>query len=322
MTTNDNGGHEIPLTPPPAGPPANAAAPDGAAAGAPRPAPESEPRPDPAPVPGPTSRPASGAGRPIGIVLAVVGGIALVGSGTTAAFAAGSQLSQHDSVITADADGITGLDLEIGASSVTVEFGDVDRAELRVDSARGGSWTLERDEDELLVRSPNRTFGWWFGGWFDDDDETVVLTLPEELQGTGLDADLNLGAGSLDVSGEFGEVDVVVGAGALSLDGSATAVDAEINAGRADIELADVREADLTVAAGRLVAELTGSVPDVISFDVMAGSLELTVPDAVYDVTQEVSAGEFDNRVETSTTASSTVDATVSAGTAILRPGD
>lgn len=313
MSTNDNGGHEIPLTPPPSnqGAPVNPAP---TAASAPSAGGTAQP-------PTGSARPASGPGRPIGIVLAVIGGVALLGSGTTAAFAAGSQLSRSDSVSTTDVTGIQSLEMEVGASDVSVQFGDVDEAELRVDGGSGATWTLERDDDELIVHSPNRTFGWWFGGWF-GDDERVVLTLPESLQRVGLDLDLDLGAGSLEASGEFGEVDLHVGAGALTLEGSATSVDADISAGRAEIELADVSEADLGIAAGRLTAEFTGTTPDTITFEVSAGSLELTVPDDVYNVTQEVSAGSFDNRVETSTTASSTIDAKVSAGSATLRAGD
>ncbi|MFB7249544.1 hypothetical protein [Microbacterium sp. NPDC056234] len=313
MTTNSNGGHEIPLTPPPSTPdtPVNAAP---ATASVP-------PAGGPVPPPAGPARPASGAGRPIGIVLAVIGGVALLGSGATAAFAAGDQLTPSDSFATTDAAGIQALDMEVGASDVIVEFGDVDEAELRVEGGSGGAWTIERDEDELIVRSPNRTFGWWFGGWW-GDDEHVVLTLPENLQSAGLDLDLDLGAGSLEASGDFGEVDLHVGAGALTIEGSATSVDADISAGRAEIELADVREADFGISAGRLTAELTGTTPNAITFEVSAGSLQLTVPDDVYNVTQEVSAGSFDNRVETSTSASSTIDAKVSAGSATVRSGD
>lgn len=311
MSTDSNGGHDVPLTPPPANPSADAATPAGPVpdAGASAPVVET--------APGRPSKPM----RPIGIVLAVIGGVALAGTGATAAFAGVSQLASSDYVETADVSGIQSLDLEVGASDVTVEFGDVDDAELRVDGSRVGSWTLERDADELVVHSPNRGFGWWFGSWF-GGEEHVVLTLPESLRTAELDADIDLSAGSLDVSGDFGELDVVIGAGALFLEGSADTVDAEINAGRADIELADVSAADFTVAAGRLVAELTGSAPDEIVFDVSAGSLELTVPDTTYDVVDEVSAGSFENDVEISSSASRTIHATVSAGSAQLRAGD
>lgn len=265
-------------------------------------------------------------GKSIAIITAVIGGVALLGAGITAAVVVGNELSSQGSdgsqeVQAVGVNGIDSIDLEVGASGVRVEFADVDQAELNVQGARGGSWTLERDEEELVVRSPDGRFGWWFGGWF-DDDSSAVLTLPEELRSAGLDADFTIDAGSLDIEGDFGEVDIQVGAGAMFIEGSATSVDADVSAGRAEIELADVREADFTISAGRLTGELTGSAPSEMTIDVSAGSLELTVPDVEYDVRQEVSAGSFDNRVSTSTNARNTVFVEVSAGSATLRAGD
>ncbi len=128
-------------------------------------------------------------------------------------------------------DGLESLTVDIAASDVTARFGDVDEATLEVTGGRSGSWTLERDGDELVVRSPDRGFGWWFGdNWF-KGDETVVLTLPESLDGAGLDADFSLSAGSLGIEGMYGEVDIEMGAGGLNMDGSATSIDAAISAG-------------------------------------------------------------------------------------------
>lgn len=308
---NPQGGHDAPLTPPPAasvpsvpsGPSAPVATADGSGST-------------------PTS---TGSGAKAGAVaIAVFGGIALLGTGGTAAFAATSELTRSDTVQTAGVDGIDGLSLEIGASDVTVEFGDVDEATLEITGGRDNDWRLERDEDELVVRSPDRGFGWWFGGAFGDGwfgGETVVLTLPERLNDGRLDADVSLGAGSLDVDGAFDSLDVEVGAGALSVTGSASSVDAEINAGRADLELDGVQEADLTISAGRLEAAFTGSAPSEIVLDVSAGSLLLTLPDEQYDVQQDVSAGSLDNNLETSSSSRNTISVNLSAGSAVLRPG-
>lgn len=307
MSTDNTGGHEVPMTPPTPSVPTESgqtwtAAPAG---------------------PGAAGGPGQGApaqsGRAIGIVLAVIGGVAIAVSGTTAALAAVGQLSQTNSSTEQSVDGVTGLDLEIGASDVTVVFGDVVRAELEVEGGRSGSWSLQRDGDELVVNSPDRGFGWWFGGWW-GDEERVVLTLPQTLQ--GIDADIDLSAGSLDITGEFGELDILVGAGALTVEGSADSVEAEINAGRAELDMTAVREADLTVSAGRLTAEFANTAPDAITLDVSAGSLELTLPDEVYDVRQEVSAGTLDNRLQTSTDSRHTISVTLSAGSATLLPTD
>lgn len=306
---NNQGGHEVPLSPPPA-----------ASAGAPAPdssGPATPVRGNPAP-----ETPRGSGARAGAIAIAVFGGVALLATGGTAAVAAVNDMSAAvDSQQQLDASGITSIDLDLGGVDMQVEFADVEEAQLEVSGGSGDRWTLTRDEDELVVRSPETNFGWWFGGWF-DDGQSVLLTLPEELRGTGLDADISLGAGSLDVEGDFEDVDVEMGAGALFIAGSAEAIDLDLGAGRAELELADVSEADFTISAGRLVAELTGTAPREVQFDVSAGSLELTLPDEQYDVRQEVSAGSLDNGLQTSPNARNTIVASVSAGSADLRAGD
>lgn len=292
MSTNDMGGHD--LTPPPS------------------------PTPTPPATPAPRSDRAGV--RPITVVLSVIGGVALASAGVTAAFAAGNQLARVDSFDTADVSGIRSVDVDISASDVTVEFGDVDEAQLQVEGGRGGSWTLERDDDELLLHSPS-PFGLWFGDWFASEGR-VVLTLPESLGEAGLDFDLDLSAGSLTVTGDFGDVEAAVGAGELWVEGTADSVDADVSAGRAEIRLENVAEADFVVSAGHLSAELTGSAPDEVTIDVSAGSLQLWVPDETYDVVEDVSAGSFVNEVQTSSSSPRTISATVSAGSAEVRPGN
>ena len=250
----------------------------------------------------------------------MIGGVALLGSGATAAVAASGDLVRTDSVQSVDVAGITGLDLDVSASDVRVQFGDVDEAVLAITSGRGRNWTLERDGDELVVRSPESRFGWWFGNWW-GDDETVVLTLPEELQDAGLDASLTLNAGSLDVAGSFAELDVEVAAGDLTVDGSAEALDAQLSAGGADIVLDGVKTADLGVSAGDLAVELTGAAPVETTIDVSAGELDLTVPEGEYRVTDSVSAGSLENGLDESSDARRTIDVSISAGSVTLRPG-
>lgn len=266
-----------------------------------------------------TPPPARNAGQPwITITLAVFGGLALAGTGATAAVAAAADLDRTDVLRTIDVTGVESLDLDASASDVRVEFGDVDEAELTVKGGRGGAWVLERDDDELLVRSPDSTFGWWFGRWF-DDDRTAVLTLPNELE--GLDASFHLNAGGLDVTGAYGELDVELGAGELNVDCSARSLDADVSAGGADLLLDGVDEAELTVAAGDLSVELTGTAPRSVTIDANAGSADLTVPDGDYRVIQNVSAGDLDNRLEQSSDSRNSIEVTLSAGTVTLRPG-
>lgn len=308
---NNQGGHDIPLSPPPAAS-SGAAAPDASVPSSPVPG---------NPAPGPQTPRGSGA-RAGAIALAVFGGVALLATGGTAAVAAVNDVSTSvDSQQQIDASGITGIDLDLGGVDMRVEFGDVEDAQFDVSGSGNNRWTLTRDGDELVVNSPEMKFGWWFGDWF-NDEQSVLLTLPDELRGAGLDADISLGAGSLDVQGDFGDVDVEMGAGALFITGSAESIDVDLGAGRAELELVDVSEADFTISAGHLEAELTGTAPHEVQFDVSAGSLELTLPDEEYDVRQDVSAGSLDNGLQTSPNARNSIVAGVSAGSAVLRPGD
>ena len=312
MTTNDDfqGGH-TPLTPPPAS------------------APEA-PAPAPAPAPSPAPSGNGDTGRSSGatavmILTAVVGGMALLGSGATAAVAAtgslvASSTEGTDSVLSEDASGIQGIDLDVDAGNMRIEFGDVDQAELAVTNSRGPAWTLERDGDSLVVRSPEFEFGWWFGSWF-GDDQSAVLTLPDSLRDSALDADLTLDAGSLDVVGDFGALDITVNAGALDVEGAASSLSIDMSAGRADATLDGVDRADLTVAAGDLNVDLTGRAPSQTTIDVSAGSLDLTVPDESYSITQDVSAGSLDAKVDQSSGAQRMIDVSLSAGSVTIRPG-
>lgn len=310
---NNQGGHDVPLSPP--------AASSASSSGASPDASSSSSFAASSSASGPETPRGSGA-RAGAIAIAVFGGVALLATGGTAAVAAVNDVSESvSSQQQVDASGISGIDLDLGGVNMRVEFADVDDAQLDVSGSGDSRWSLTRDGDELVVNSPDMKFGWWFGDWF-NDEQSVVLTLPEELSDAGLDADLSLGAGSLDVQGDFADVDVEMGAGALFITGSAASIDLDLGAGRAELELADVSEADFTISAGRLEAELTGTAPNEVRFDVSAGSLELTLPDEEYDVRQDVSAGSLDNRLQTSPDARNSIVAGVSAGSAVLRPGD
>lgn len=305
MTTeNDDiqGGH-TPLTPPPLAEPQQPAQ-TASAADAPR---------------------RSSGATAIMVVTAVVGGIALLGSGGAAAAAAtGTLLSSSsdrgDSVQGVDVAGIDSIDLDVDAGNMRIEFGDVDEAQLSVTNGRGADWTFEVDDDTLRVHSPDFRFGWWFGSWF-GDDESAVLTLPDSLRDSALDADLTLDAGSLDVDGDFGVLDVTVNAGALDLQGSSESLGIDMSAGRADVLLDGVTDADLGVSAGNLTVELTGTAPTRTSIDVSAGSVDLTVPDVSYTIEQDISAGSLDAKVDQSADARRTIEVSLSAGSVTLRPG-
>ena len=312
MTTNDDhrGGH-TPLTPPPAAPETTTAAPASSEQQSPA------PRTDRGRTPGATA---------VLVVTAVVGGIALLVSGGTAAVAgtrgllSSSSTDAGDAVQTAEVTGLQGIDLDVDAGNMRVEFGDVDEARLSITNSRGPAWSLEREGDELVVHSPDFEFGWWFGSWF-GDDQSAVLTLQDSLRDAALDADMTLDAGSLDVVGDFGELDITVNAGALDVEGSASALSLDMSAGRADALLDGVDSATLSVSAGDLNIDLTGRAPSTTTIDVSAGSVDLTVPDEAYAITQEVSAGSLDAKVEQSAAARRSIDVSLAAGRVTIRPG-
>lgn len=250
------------------------------------------------------------------VVLAVVGGVALLGTGVAAATTGVRQLGPQSGSQAVNAKGATELDIEVGAADVRVEFsGEGDEASVRVDGGIGDGWQLSRDGDELQLRGAEHRFAWWQPNWL-RGGERVTLVLPQSLR--GVDAEITLDAGSLTADGDFGDLDVEVNAGALTVTGSARAIDATVQAGRADIQLDGVSSAEFTVSAGRLVSSLAAE-PKEVSIDVSAGALKLTLPDVAYDLRQQVNAGSLNSRLRQDDDSDRRIRATVSAGSVELR---
>ncbi|MGK3954153.1 hypothetical protein ACLKM7_17685 [Microbacterium sp. I2] len=280
------------------------------------PAPPAPPTHNP-PTQNPPNQPASESSRVVAIVVIVVGAVILLGAIVSSVLGTWAAASVHTTSRTVAVDGVTELDVQVDAGDMRVEFADIDHAELEVRSAWGiDRWTLVRDGGELMVASPNGWFNGWFGGWFGGNG-SAVLRLPQSLE--GMDADLGLAAGDLTVDGSFDELDLQVDAGSAEVSGSANSVEAHLSAGRAELVLDDVGEAQVTVNAGSLEAAFSGSAPDELVAEVNAGSLRLVVPDGEYDVSSEVAAGDFDNRIGSVPGAAHTIRVTVSAGDAVLR---
>lgn len=280
------------------------------------PAPPAPPTHNP-PTQNPPNQPASESSRVVAIVVIVVGAVILLGAIVSSVLGTWAAASVHTTSRTVAVDGVTELDVQVDAGDMRVEFADIDDAELEVRSAWGiDRWTLVRDGGELMVASPNGWFNGWFGGWFGGNG-SAVLRLPQSLE--GMDADLGLAAGDLTVDGSFDELDLQVDAGSAEVSGSANSVEAHLSAGRAELVLDDVGEAQVTVNAGSLEAAFSGSAPDELVAEVNAGSLRLVVPDGEYDVSSEVAAGDFDNRIGSVPGAAHTIRVTVSAGDAVLR---
>ncbi len=275
------------------------------------PLPPAPPTPPPAP-PAPETR---GASRVVAILTVALGCAVVLGAIGTSVFATVAAASVRTETQTIDVAGVETLSVSVDAASLRIEFADVSEAALDVTGGLGvDQWILDREGDELTVATPRR-----FGpGWIFAGEMRATLTLPRELEGTQLDAALELSAGELTVDGAYGELGVDVGAGTLSLDGSARTLTVDLSAGGADIDLADVTEAEFTVSAGTVDARLTGTAPRAVTVDVSAGSLDLRLPDDTYDVRSDVSAGDFENGLRTEAGAGNVVDVTVSAGTVTI----
>ncbi len=272
-------------------------------------------------APDPTSqaygRRASGQSRVVaGLTIALGCVIVLVTLGS-ATFSTIAAAGVHTETQTIDTAGVTELTVEANVATMRIGFADVSQATLEVTTGGSGEWTMERTGRELRVQSP-RGFG---GGWFLDDTELATLTLPRELEGPALDANLDLSAGELTVDGEFGALDIGVGAGAATVTGSARTLNVNVSAGGAEILLDDVQQAQFSVSAGAIDSRLTGVAPQLVTVDVSAGSLNLALPDVTYDVRSDVLAGDFVNRLTTEGGSANVVDVMVSAGSVIINSG-
>lgn len=253
------------------------------------------------------------------VALAVAGGLVLIGTGTTAAFAGVSQIGQKPADDEVSVQGVQEVDAEVSGAQLNIAFYDGDQATLRADDGTLQGWQLRRDGDALEVSSPHQSFDWWGFGWTRQGDQQVTLLLPQSL--AGIDADLELNAGNLIVDGEFGEIDADVSAGALTLSGSGQSLDLTLTAGRADVELAGVEKASYEVTAGRVTSTLTDNAPRAVKIEVSAGNLSLTLPDGTYDLRREVSAGSLDSSLREDPGSRNRITAQVSAGSVTLDQG-
>lgn len=261
-----------------------------------------------------------GSAKPLNIILAVLGVIALMTMLISTTRQAIATLNTSHVVQSVDAKGVTSLDVAATTGTFTLEFAPTDQAVLDVRSSNGKDWSLERNGQSLEVRPPADWFNFCFFGCTKDDNQ-ITLTLPQELNDGSVDAKFNLGAGQFNADGNFNDLKIDVSAGLLLLNGSAAHLDVNLGAGRADMNLSDVKQAKLDVSAGRLDAKLSGTAPEQIDGRVSAGLLQLTVPDTTYKVASSSSAGSIDNGLQTSSSSPRTISITTSAGSAVLLPG-
>ena len=157
------------------------------------------PQPEPPAPPSPEPR-RSGATKPIMIIIAVVGAIALVGILVTTLFTSIIGLSsQGSSTDSSYQRGNGGLNSNAGRGGYSVR-----RRRSGYLNATGSMRMvgINRDGDVLAINAPDQ---WWSWCWFNCDDTHVTVTLPQELNDGSLNAEMDLNAGQLNVSGSFND---------------------------------------------------------------------------------------------------------------------
>ena len=260
------------------------------------------------------------------MITAIVGGVLVlgaIGGATIAGIYALNSDSPSAQRLTADATDITALDIHVSAANFEVRFDSLASpdADATLETTEGRqNWTLERRGDSLIVDTERSFFDWGWNFFGGGADQHVVLTLPDSLRASLIDADLTLSAGSLRADGDFGELDLEVSAGSMRIDGSARDVQASVSAGEAHVKLADVSEFAFEVSAGDLTVDLSGTAPRLVHGSVSAGEAIIALPDEVYQVSTEASAGEIRNGLQTASNSPRVVKVEVSAGKITLQP--
>ncbi|WP_144834189.1 hypothetical protein [Microbacterium sp. BH-3-3-3] len=264
------------------------------------------PTPDPSPQP-----PRRGAAFAVSVVTIAVG--ACIALGTLAGTGASAVVSLRDtgensSVLDSGVEGLTDVDIDVAAGALTIAYGDVSEARLDADREGPRGWRFDRRRDTLRVSSPEGPFAGVGTG------SRATLTLPRELEGSGIRASIDVTGGSLDLDGDFGALSVQLAGGAATLRGSAAELDVSVSGGAATARVDDVSTASFEVAGGDLTAELGGLTPDRTKVDVTAGSADITLPDDDYRVNVDDGLGRVDNALRTDASATARVDVQATMG--------
>lgn len=271
----------------------------------------------PAPGSGPAPTPRRSGPRVVAILTAIAGGTILLVTVVSAILSTVWGGRVETATLTEGVGGVASVEVRASAAEVEVTFGDVAEAELTVTGARGvDDWSVSRRGDRLVIEARDD----WWGQWrWANGTTQATLVLPERLE--GLDATLDLDAGSLRAEGAFGDLALALGAGSLNVSGSAETLELGVDAGSAHVELADVDSATIDLSAGRITGALTGSAPASVDIEVSAGSADLDLPDDTYTIAARTDAGSFRHDLDESSSAPHRIDVRVSAGSVDLSSG-
>lgn len=261
-----------------------------------------------------------GAAFAVSVATIVVGAVVAVGTlaGTGVSAVASmadwrGDTSSYDVSSDSSALALTDLQIDLAGGELTVEYGDVESAQLDADSRGRQGWTFDQEGDSLRVASPSGSFVDAGRG------ARATLTLPWDLEGSGITADIRVTGGALELTGGFGDVTVEVAGGVATLDGAARDIDVTVTGGSATAAIMDAEAAAFEVAGGELTATLSGVTPTRTDVEVTAGSADITLPDDEYRVRVDDGVGSVDNGLRTSSSAAATVDVTATMGSVRLR---
>jgi hypothetical protein len=263
--------------------------------------------------PKPAVPPRSKGALAVAIGTIIVGCCVILGTFVSTGFSAVRDLRAGDAgapVQQSTVDGVRDLDIDVAGGALTVVFADVTEAEL--EGSGIGGWTLTRRGDTLHIATPRRSFSDWGNG------AQATLTLPQKLERTNVDLRVEVAGGSLDLTGDYGDVDVQVTGGGATVTGGASALTVSVSGGSATADVEGAEAATFEVTGGDLTADLTGVAPTRTSVEVTAGSADIGLPDDTYRFTSE-GPGSIDNGLRTSPTATPRVEVQATLGSVTLR---
>lgn len=209
--------------------------------------------------------------------------------------------------LSADAEGMTNLSVDVDASSVALIREERPDVEVDYSSYWGGigdgTVTAERSGDTVTITSgSHRFFSYWKG-------RSMTIRVPQSYNGN---LSLDIGAGTLAVSGrqQFGDVAIHVGAGNIDIaDLQANTVQADVNVGNLTAKTMSVSHLSLDVGTGDAnISGLTGSA----DLSVSMGKVSLTYDRLTGNITADIKTGDADLRIPSD--ASAALDLTADMG--------
>ncbi len=123
--------------------------------------------------------------------------------------------SSYDASYDSSTAQLADLDIDLAGGELTVEFGDVEAAQLDADTPRTQRVDVRARRGLSARRLAVRSFVDAGRG------SRATLILPGDLDGAGIRADIQVTGGALEMTGDFGDVTVEVAGGTASVDGAA-----------------------------------------------------------------------------------------------------